>query len=107
MHTRIMIAEAMSDKTAIEVCNLFDVHIVDLDEPGFLEARRLSEESGRMVVLETTWTDLRFALAYHQSCSYRRLIVSIQHLVVGKEVTKLFRSVPYMRQGSELVTVNQ
>ena len=92
-YTRMIIMEAVSEEQARDVRNLLDAHVADCEPcvDGFVTSQRLSEDGGNMVVLEMTFSARQTALAYGASRRYRSLVQSVQHLLVGAPVVKLFR----------------
>jgi quinol monooxygenase YgiN len=91
MTTRMTIMEALSDATVKQVCQHMDAYASTLvQEAGFLRSHRLSEEGGRMVVLETTWSTRESCVRHHASRAYRQLVAAINPYIVGDPVVKLF-----------------
>ena len=91
-YVRMVIGEAVSDEAVAEFLKIWNDDAQDMQaERGFIEARLMTEEGGRMVVTETVFATRDDCLRYHCSRAYRRLVAKTQHLLVGDFVVKLFR----------------
>ena len=91
-YVRMVIGEVATDEAVGEFLNMWNDEAQHIQaERGFIEARLLTEEGGRMVVIETVFATRDDCLRYHCSRAYRRLIATTQHLLVGDFVVKLFR----------------
>ena len=91
-YVRMVIGETVSDEAVAEFLNIWNDDAQHMQaERGFIEARLMIEEGGRMVLVETVFATRDDCLRYHCSRAYRRLIATTQHLLVGDFVVKLFR----------------
>jgi len=88
--TRMSICEAVNDDAVKEVVNQMHEHARSI--PGLTSYSILVEEGGRMVILLTGWNNRQECLAYHASRTYRQLVASTQHMLIGDYVVKLFQS---------------
>ena len=95
-YVRMVIGEATTDAAVAEFLHVWDDESQRLQaEPGFVEARLMTEEGGHMILIETTWEAREACLKYHCSRAYRQLVAKTQHLLVGDFVVKLFRQTAY------------
>jgi len=91
-YVRMVIGEVVTDEAVSEFLKIWNERPkVARNEPGFIEVRLMTEEGGRMVVIETVWATRDHCLRYHWSRAYRQLVAKTQHLLVGDFVVKLFR----------------
>ena len=88
MYTRMMIVEANSEKEVEEVIHLMVMYCLKVEA----QAQIMSEEDGRMVVLNLTFADGLESGRCGRSAEYRTLLKSIEHFLVGNPVIKHFKS---------------
>ena len=95
-YVRMVIGETATDEAVAEFLTIWTEQVEPLlpSERGFIESRVLTEEGGRMVVIETVFATRDDCLRYHCSRVYRRFVAKTQHLLVGDFVVKLFRREP-------------
>ena len=91
-YVRMVIGETVTDEAVAEFLKIWTEEVEPLlpSERGFVESRVLTEEGGRLVLIETVWATRDDCLRYHCSRAYRRLIATTQHLLVGDFAVKLF-----------------
>ena len=95
-YVRMVIGEATTDAAVAEFLKTWNYESQHMQaEPGFIEARLMTEEGGYMILIETTWETREACLKYHCSRAYRQLVAKTQHLLVGDFVVKLFRQTAY------------
>ena len=91
-YVRMIIGEAATDEALGEVLKIWNEEAaLIVEEPGFTEARLLTEEGGRLLVIETVFATRDDCIRYHCSRAYRQLVAKTQHLLIGDFVVKLFR----------------
>jgi hypothetical protein len=93
MYARMVIGEAISEDQVQEFARIYMSEVLpELNiESGFVAARLMIEEGGRMAVSLTLWDTRDDCLKYHCSRSYRHFVAKTQHLLVGNFVVKLFK----------------
>jgi hypothetical protein len=93
MYARMVIGEAISEDQVQEFARIYTSEVLpELNiESGFVAARLMIEEGGRMAVSLTLWNTRDDCLKYHCSRSYRQFVAKTQHLLVGNFVVKLFK----------------
>ena len=89
----MVIGEANSESQVEEFARIYTAEVLPelAHEPGFVSARLMSEEDGRMAVSLTLWKTREDCVKYHCSRSYRQFVAKTQHLLVGDFVVKLFK----------------
>ena len=91
-YVRMVIGEVAAASLIAEFVNVWNGEQPDAArDRGFIEARLMIEEGGRLLVVETVFATREDCIRYHSSRAYRRLIATTQHLLVGDFVVKLFR----------------
>ena len=92
MFARMVIGEAASEAQVEEFARLYSSDVLPQlqNEAGFVSARFLTEDGGKMAVSLTVWNTREDCLRYHFSRSYRQFVVDTQHLLTGEFVVKLF-----------------
>jgi len=91
-YLRMVIGEVYADSLITDFLKIWnDEQTSFANEHGFIEARLITEEDGRMIVIETVFTTRDDCLRYHASRAYRQFVAKTQHLFVGSFVVKLFR----------------
>jgi heme-degrading monooxygenase HmoA len=93
----MVIVEAISDAAIADINNLFDAHVADLGTAeGFVTSHRLTEDGGRMVILETTWKSREACLAYHTfSGRHRQERERLAPFIAGDPLVKLCKRYSY------------
>ena len=91
-YVRMVIGETVTDEAFAAFLTIWDDEAQHMQaERGFIEARLLTEEGGRLLVIETVFATRDACLRYHCSRAYRQFVARTQHLLVGNFVVKLFR----------------
>ena len=95
-YIRMVIGEAETDEALSEFQKIWnDEQISIAREGGFIEARLMTEEDGRIVVIETVFATRDDCLRHHCAPAYRRFVARTQYLLIGSFVTKLFKQAAY------------
>lgn len=89
----MVIGEAVSDEQVREFAVIFTSEVLPSlrNEPGFLNARLIVEDGGRMAISLTEWSTRDDCLRYHSSRAYRLFVERTRHLLVGSFTVKLFQ----------------
>ena len=95
-YVRLVIGEAETDEALSEFQKIWNDEQTSIArEGGFIEARLMTEEDGRMVLIETVFATRDDCLRHHCSRAYRQFVAKTQHLLVGSFVVKLFKQAAY------------
>ena len=94
--TRMMVMETVTDRMAGnlsgDILAVLRDHVAVIKSlAGFTSAEILTEEDGRMVVFQVTFSSRERLMGYHQGREYRQLVTKINHFLIGDPVIKLFR----------------
>jgi len=95
MYARMVIGEANNEEQVQEFARIYTAEVLPglEHEPGFVSARLMVEEDGRMAVSLTLWKTREDCVRYHCSRAYRQFVARTQHLLIGDFVVKIFRDV--------------
>jgi len=95
MYERMVIGEANNEEQVQEFARIYTAEVLPglEQEPGFVSARLMVEEDGRMAVSLTLWKTREDCVRYHCSRAYRQFVARTQHLLIGDFVVKIFRDV--------------
>ena len=95
-YVRLVIGEAETDEALSEFQKIWNDEQTSIArEGGFIDARLLTEEGGRMIVIETVFATRDDCLRHHCARAYRRFVARTQYLLIGSFVTKLFQQAAY------------
>ena len=95
-YVRLVIGEAETDEALSEFQKIWNDEQTSIArEGGFIDARLLTEEGGRMIVIETVFATRDDCLRHHCARAYRRFVARTQYLLIGSFVTKLFKQAAY------------
>jgi heme-degrading monooxygenase HmoA len=86
----MIICETVNDELVKNLVAEMQEHVRNI--PGLVAHSILVEEGGRMVILLTDWNNRQDCLTYHASRTYRQLVASTQHMLIGNYVVKLFQN---------------
>src|SRR5437016_2110756 len=91
-YVRMVIGETAADEAVAEFLKIWTEQVEPLlpSERGFIDSRVLTEEGGRLILMQTVWATRDDCIRYHCSRAYRRLVAKTQHLLIGDFVVKLF-----------------
>ena len=95
MYARMVIGEANNEEQVQEFARIYTAEVLPglEHEQGFVSARLMVEEDGRMAVSLTLWKTREDCVRYHCSRAYRQFVARTQHLLIGDFVVKIFRDV--------------
>jgi len=95
-YVRLVIGEAETDEALSEFQKIWNDEQTSIArEGGFIEARLMTEEGGRLVVIETVFATRDDCLRHHCAPAYRRFVARTQYLLIGSFVTRLFQQAAY------------
>src|SRR5439155_26422705 len=95
-YVRMVIGEAETDEALSEFLKTWNDEQTSIArEGGFIGGRLLTEDGGRMIVIETVFATRDDCLRHHCSRAYRQFVAKTQHLLVGSFVVKLFKQAAY------------
>ena len=95
-YIRMVIGEAETDEALSEFQKIWNDEQTSIArEGGFIEARLMTEEGGRLVVIETVFATRDDCLRHHCAPAYRRFVARTQYLLIGSFVTRLFQQAAY------------
>ena len=94
MYARMVIGEAVHEKQVEDFARIYHGEVLPKlqEEPGFSSASFMVEDGGRMAVSLTVWNSQDACLKYHSSLAYRQFVEKTQHLLKGRFVVRLFRT---------------
>jgi len=95
-YVRLVIGEVYADSMVSEFLKIWNDEQTSIArEGGFIDARLLTEEGGRMIVIETVFATRDDCLRHHCAPAYRRFVARTQYLLIGSFVTRLFQQAAY------------
>ena len=95
-YVRLVIGEAETDEALSEFQKIWNDEQTSIArEGGFIDARLLTEEDGRIVVIETVFATRDDCMRHHCAPAYRHFVARTQYLLIGSFVTKLFKQAAY------------
>ena len=95
-YIRMVIGELVTDEAVAEFVRIWNDEAQHMHaEGGLIEARLMTEEDGRIVVIETVFATRDDCLRHHCAPAYRRFVARTQYLLIGSFVTRLFKQAAY------------